>query len=272
MYAIGNDLYQSTMVSGECRGVSFVVHGNVNGLLIEGNTVREDIGAAASTCWGISVDPGYPSAETFENVTIRGNQVINVGNVSIGLAGCRNCTIENNVVIQENGGGTAITNNVRSLGSGDSTATANIIRNNSLFASQASGSTGISVGGDGSNHISVNNSIHYSGTGSYDCFSYDLSNSAYDARDNNLCYGPSAGDLDFANSQSLSAWQSASGDDANSIDDQDPLYTSVTSPYDLAPQSGFPLIDAGNVANASSVDVDGNVRDAQPDIGAYELR
>lgn len=31
--------------SGECLGVSLVVHGQHDGLLIAGNTVREDVGA-----------------------------------------------------------------------------------------------------------------------------------------------------------------------------------------------------------------------------------
>ncbi|WP_051299849.1 right-handed parallel beta-helix repeat-containing protein [Methylobacter luteus] len=93
-----NTLTKSTFVAGKCAGVSLVVHGVVNGLTIKDNTVFEDIGAAEQTCWGISVDPGYATEESFSNVLITGNKVTNVGNVGIGCASCTDLQILDNTI------------------------------------------------------------------------------------------------------------------------------------------------------------------------------
>ncbi len=93
-----NTLYKSTIVDGKCYGVSLVVHGVIQDLIIKNNTIYEDIGAAHPTCWGISVDPGYAKEESFSNVLITGNKVTNVGNVGIGCASCTDLRVLNNTV------------------------------------------------------------------------------------------------------------------------------------------------------------------------------
>lgn len=93
-----NTLYKSAIVDGKCYGVSLVVHGVVQDLTIKNNTVYEDIGAAHPTCWGISVDPGYATEESFSNVIIVDNKVTNVGNVGIGCASCTDLRVLNNTV------------------------------------------------------------------------------------------------------------------------------------------------------------------------------
>jgi hypothetical protein len=93
-----NTLYKSTVVNGKCSGVSLVVHGVIQDLTIKNNTVYEDIGAAEQACWGISVDPGYASEESFSNVVIADNKVTNVGNVGIGCASCTDLQILNNTI------------------------------------------------------------------------------------------------------------------------------------------------------------------------------
>jgi hypothetical protein len=93
-----NTLYQSAIVEGKCYGVSLVVHGVVTDLTIKNNTVYEDLGAAHQTCWGISVDPGYASEESFSNVVIADNKVTNVGNVGIGCASCTDLRIIDNTI------------------------------------------------------------------------------------------------------------------------------------------------------------------------------
>lgn len=111
---VNNDFYRSTIVDGKCQGVSVVVHGVVDGLEIRENNVREDIGAAHPTCWGISVDPGYASEESFNNVTIANNKVTDVGNVGIGCASCTNTWIVDNVITHaQDFGATAISVPVR---------------------------------------------------------------------------------------------------------------------------------------------------------------
>jgi hypothetical protein len=98
---IDNDFYKSTFIEDKCQGVSLVVHGVVKDLVIRGNTIREDLGAAAQTCWGVSVDPGYASEESFTNVVIEENTVTNVGNVGIGCASCVDASILNNKIVHE---------------------------------------------------------------------------------------------------------------------------------------------------------------------------
>ncbi|MGJ0490485.1 MAG: right-handed parallel beta-helix repeat-containing protein, partial [Methylobacter sp.] len=93
-----NTLTKSAFVGGKCTGVSLVVHGVVNGLTIKDNTVFEAIGAAEQGCWGISVDPGYATEESFSNVMITGNKVTNVGNVGIGCASCTDLQILDNTI------------------------------------------------------------------------------------------------------------------------------------------------------------------------------
>jgi hypothetical protein len=91
-----NTLYKSAFVAGKCSGVSLVVHGVLTGLTIKSNKVYEDLNAANATCWGISVDPGYATEESFTNVLIANNTITNVGNVGIGCASCTDVQIKSN--------------------------------------------------------------------------------------------------------------------------------------------------------------------------------
>ena len=99
---VGNELYRSAAaLSGSCEGGTFVSHGTHTDLLIEGNWVHEDVGAALEGCWGITLTPTGATAEAFTGVVIRGNRVENLGNLAIGVTSCVDCTIENNVVVAE---------------------------------------------------------------------------------------------------------------------------------------------------------------------------
>jgi hypothetical protein len=66
----------------------------------------------------------------------------------------------------------------------------------------------------------------------------------------------------------LSAWQTAVSDDANSLA-VDPTF--VDPLVNLHLQSGSPMVGAGTAAGGITVDFDGDSRDATPDIGADEL-
>jgi len=274
MRAVGNDLYRSAVVTGACDGVSLVVHGQHDGLLIEGNTVREDVGAATGGCWGIAVDTGYGEAELFRNVTIAGNRVINVGNVAIGLNACENCVIENNVVVHEQDfNTTAIAVPNRARGDDDLPMTGVTIRNNSVFIGAASGGRGVALGGEGADHLLVSNAVHYAGTsGGWSCFRLDLALSAYAAVDHNLCFFPGAGGGEWIEGQGdLGAWQASSSLDGSSAV-ADPAFASVSGPsYDLsASTAASPMVDAGHPILSASLDITGAQRDANPDVGAYE--
>lgn len=127
-----NTLKNSTIVNGKCSGVSLVVHGTVNNIRIEDNLIQEKLDGVAAGCWGISVDPGYGSIEEkFENVVIKGNTIINTGNLGIGCASCVNVIIESNKII--NSTGFYFTGIKVPAGKEDSVKTSNVkIKNNQI--------------------------------------------------------------------------------------------------------------------------------------------
>lgn len=97
-----NTLKNTTIIDGECRAVALVVHGIVDNIRIENNLIQEDIGRVSPECWGIALDPGYAEIEeSFNDVVIKGNTLVNMGNVAIGCASCVNVLIEENVILNE---------------------------------------------------------------------------------------------------------------------------------------------------------------------------
>ena len=275
MHAIGNELNRSAIVGGECAGVSFVVHGEHDGLLIENNLVREDVDAAGGGCWGIAVDTGYGGdPEQFRNIVIRGNRVVNVGNVAIGLDACEDCVVENNVIIQEQSfGARGIAVPDRDREADDLPMTGVTVRNNSIYFGPDASGTGIYLGGEGTGHVLVSNAVYYAGTNDgWNCLDLDLALSSYDAVDNNLCYFPNAPGGEWMNGVgTLADWQSSSSLDASSVV-TDPGFVSTTGPdFDLSPESDTsPLVDSGHPTLSSNTDLTGTDRDDSPDIGAYE--
>ena len=272
-----NELYRSSLDSnGNCTAVSLVVHGKVNNLLIENNIVREDIGKAKLGCWGIAVDPGYNTAESFTNITIRGNKVINVGNLGIGVTSCDTCIIENNIIFQQQPFKfSAISAPNRPRATDDLTLTKVTIRNNSIFTSSAG--IGIMLGTEGNQHIIVSNAIHYTGSDNFKCMSVDLASSAYTAIDNNACFFPNASSLSEwesgsgSNPSPLGAWQAQSGFSINSKN-INPEFTDPTLPLvDLSPQSSSQIIGKGHTTRSSLKDFRGKSRGTNPDVGAFEF-
>jgi hypothetical protein len=235
-------------------------------LLIEGNVVREAVGRAKSVCWGISIDAGYATPERFEDVRIRGNTVINVGSVAIGISACVGCLIENNVVIHEQAFGvTAIAVPDTSRGSGDAETTGAIVRNNSIYVSSPDGGIGIRVDSEGAGHTIVSNAMEYGGTSDWwACLEADLPASSYDAIDYNVC-GYSSGV--WANwVGDLSDWQALGWGTHSQA--TDPGFTDA---WDLSPVSNTAaVVGAGHPTLSSPTDMYGQPRDAAPDAGAYE--
>lgn len=258
-----NELYRASLDgSGSCGGASLVGHGTINDLLIENNYVHEDVGKANQTCWGIGISPAYgDTAESYNNLIIRGNRVENVGNVSIETASCLNCTIENNVIVQQQSFGTTGIA-VRPFGAAeDATSNGITIRNNSIATT-----TGIGIEvNEGSGHTIVSNAIQMTGGDTnWNCFDMPLAASSYDLIDYNVC-GFAAGSW-ATSATDLTAWQGL-GWGANSMA-ADPGFTSST---DLRPGvETAVIVNAGHPTLSSTVDFVGNGRDALPDVGAYE--
>ncbi|MCP5097877.1 MAG: hypothetical protein GY943_20205 [Chloroflexi bacterium] len=258
-----NELYRSSLDgSGNCNGVSLVGHGVITDLLIEGNLVREDVGKANDTCWGIAITPAYGSAESFNNVTIRGNRVENVGNVAIGTASCISCTIENNVAIQNQGFGMiGIAIPAQVPQAGDVISADVTVRNNSIWTNTG---TGIMLN-EGSGHTIVSNAIQATANNAiWNCLDTTQAASSYDVIDYNVCDFSTG---EWANTVGdLSAWQAA-GWGGNSIA-ANPGFVSGT---DLsAGAETAVIVNAGHPTLSSGVEIGGNGRFAQPDVGAYE--
>lgn len=186
----GNNLYQSSLDSeGNCRGVSLVAHGNINNLFIEDNVVREDIGKAKASCWGIAVDTGYSKPESFTNIAIKDNKVINVGNVAIGIAACDTCVIENNNIYQQQSfKSTAIMAPNRARGDNDQPLNKVMVKNNTIY--MRSPGTGIILGGEGTEHVVTGNTIQHARGNKFTCLKLNLKATAYTAVDNNTCFIP----------------------------------------------------------------------------------
>ncbi|MCA9932622.1 MAG: right-handed parallel beta-helix repeat-containing protein [Ardenticatenaceae bacterium] len=258
-----NELYRSSLDgSGSCNGTSLVGHGVMTDLLIEGNVVREDVGKATQACWGIAITPAYGSAEVFTNVTIRGNRVENVGNMAIGTGSCLNCTIENNVIVNQQAFGvTAVSVPAQSPQAGDAISSNLVVRNNSIAVT-----TGIAIEvSSGSGHTIVSNAIQATASDSnWNCLHMPLAASSYNAIDYNVCgFDTGKWALDVGD---LAAWQSQ-GWGANS-QAADPGFASSSN---LRPSTETAvLIKSGHPTLSSPTDFDGNVRAAPPAAGAYE--
>jgi hypothetical protein len=74
----------------------------------------------------------------------------------------------------------------------DATTTNIDVENNFIYFNHGSGGTGISVGVQGRDHKVFNNSVYYTGSGSFTCFSTTLSASNYEDIDYNKCYTPNS--------------------------------------------------------------------------------
>lgn len=161
-----NALYQSAIVNGVCSGTSFTVHGMIDNLTIENNIIREDKGAVSGYCWGISVSPGNGLDESYHNLVIRGNKLVNVGNTAIGCASCSGVIIENNIIIDD--GNTLLSGITVPNKKEDSVKSKNvIIQNNQIVLNNPLG-TGITVAGENA-FVVDNNQIHQSESSRVDC-------------------------------------------------------------------------------------------------------
>jgi hypothetical protein len=272
MRVVGNELYRSAIVEGRCSGVSLVVHGQKEGLLIEGNLIREDLGAVARGCWGIAVDTGYRDHESFRNVVIRNNRIINVGSLSIGVNACVDCLIENNVIVQEQAvSGRHIAAPNRERREYDLPMSAVTIRNNSIYIGPDSGGVGIKLGEEGSGHRLVSNAIFYAGKNRWTCLEASLPASAYAAVGHNICAAPAIPNADWEmQGGRLHDWHAKTGLGMAS-QAIDPGFRSSSAPHDLsAANADSAIVGGGDPVHSSPYAIDGAKRDGAPDAGAFE--
>lgn len=82
----------------QCMGGNVTAHGQWDGLLIEGNTITQEL--SNGSCLGFSITPGgYGTAEYFRGLVLRNNTVVNLGGNAISVGVATNPLIENNLLI-----------------------------------------------------------------------------------------------------------------------------------------------------------------------------
>ena len=251
---------RSSRVAGKCDGPSMTVHNSIfNGMLIEGNLIYEDAAEVNATCWGLAVDAAGGNTEEHHDPVIRGNVVINVGNVGIGLASTEGAIVENNVVIHEVTGysATAISAGCRTTSSPDLDNTNTTVRNNTVYVGPGASLVGVYLGERGTSHVSTNNLVWADSTaGTVTCYSYDLASSAYTLVDANLGY------------QCDTLESGTTGMDTNILTSNPLMLTPRTDPQI---HYGSPAKNSGNTTSAASTDFLGATRDSAPDRGAFEV-
>ncbi|HUJ25416.1 MAG TPA: hypothetical protein VLW85_05325 [Myxococcales bacterium] len=271
-YAIINNAFKrSNAAASACQGVMLVVHGAVDAMNIENNTLDGGAGVTGA-CYGIGIDDGgYPVASYFRNLTVRRNYLINIGNQAMEFAEAPGAIIENNIIVQGSSAAYGIVAPSRAHRTTpvlDDTMNHEVIRNNTIYVSPAStNTTGIYTANEGTGHVIANNAIAFAVSTGEICFNMGLSPASYAYDNHNLCNGSSRWETSHS---TLAGWQSASGFDAASLTSA-PQFTDVNhSPLGFEPQVGSPLIGAGESVQAPTVDYLNRTRPSAPSIGALE--
>jgi hypothetical protein len=101
-----NTFTNNSVVNGVCTGGNFTVHGQWDGVVVENNRITQN--ASAMGCWGVSITPAYATPESFRNVVVRGNRIVNLGATAIGVGSAPGILIESNVVRSTLGSAVAI--------------------------------------------------------------------------------------------------------------------------------------------------------------------
>jgi len=267
----GNSFTNNSVNAGECTGGNLTVHGQWDGLVIEGNTITQ--AASAGGCYGISINSAYASAEWFRNLVVRGNTIVNLGNCSICITSAPGVVIENNVVVNTQAryhAGILLPD--REPGAGDDVDGGAVIRNNSIYLAQPSAGEGISSGsGSGSNVQVVSNLIYFgaAANNSHRCFAHRAL-AHYTAFDNNLCHHAGANGSWSASFGTLAAAGSAGFDSHGQS--ADPLFVALPSAansWSDQLQATSPALNAGHTTLSSTTDRLGATR-SLPDIGSRE--
>lgn len=145
-----NRFLRNSVVNGVCQGGNFTMHGQMDGLLIEGNLIEQD--AAGPGCWGISITQGYDTAEWFRNFVVRNNRIVNVGNTAINAQSAPGIIVEGNVINHtQNTYQTAIGVGHNEFQGGDVPDANAIVRNNTAcYTNPVAGSSVVRVTSPGS--------------------------------------------------------------------------------------------------------------------------
>jgi hypothetical protein len=151
-----NELYNNSHnLNTECDAVSFVGHGVWDHVKIYNNIITQQEDRTDAGCYGIAIDTGYSHFESFTNLEITGNTLVNMG-MGIGCTACYDTLIDGNIIYTTTttaGGVIAIAVPNRDPSYAGSQKTGNVtISNNKIYAKPGSvlntgtGGIGIRVG------------------------------------------------------------------------------------------------------------------------------
>ncbi len=273
---------------------------STNGFLVENNTIRSIMRTGTATVHGISIAQETSGINPV-NGLIQGNRIFAISNSGTGFSayGARgislsspatnaNITVVNNVIYDifgfgdgsttglswtphgiyiAQGGGYNIYFNSVSL-TGDLTYSGTSAIRSCALAIE----TSVTVGSlDIRNNVFSNSQTFDLATGvkaAHAIYSGNANTTFTNINYNDYFVSGAAGVLGYlgANQADLTAWQTATTQDANSIS-ANPLFTTATN---LAPQAGSPLLFAGTNIPAVTEDFNGYGRNNPPTIGAYE--
>jgi hypothetical protein len=273
--------------------------GNSIGGAVTNNTVSVTTTASTAPV-GISLETGFLSGSCNDNkigpVTTSATGGYGGRGITVGTGSASSSvTIANNEIFGVNGSNWSGFTNSSAMGicigvtPGNSTTLSNTTGGLQIYFNSinlygnhsfttATNTAGIYVGSAASaldirNNVFVNslNNITTAGSKNYGIYSA-VANTAFTNINNNNYFGNSSTNSTFhvgflvSDQTTLTAWQTASGQDAASLS-SNPLYNGNTN---LAPQLGSPLVGAGVTGTGITLDRIGVTRNATPTIGSYE--
>ncbi len=267
--------------AGKCAASVIVVHGTVEGLVIEGNKIVQPAGGGIPQCFGIEVSGGYADSygvEYFRDVSIRGNVIVDVGHVGIGVRGCTGCVVESNAIVWTGAAGnqgiSMAMNNPSNL---DERGTELTVRNNSIYMQAPVGEvTGVRLINEGTNHTITGNLILFGGSPNsaparcFDTSTYAIANFAM--FNNNLCFRPT-GNLAYSVIHKSLDHAKAAGFDVDGLS-ADPILLApptAANGFSLAIAPHSPAAKAAHPTLSAAKDIAGQRRGTTPDIGAHQV-
>lgn len=280
-WTITNNDFGST-VEAEKNRFRGMLMGNANNFVISGNTVLGVTNFSGTT----GANSGIQLAFGVSNGTVTGNRISNIHNLSASGTGAfgmqlsaspvTNVLIANNFIwdIQAAGSATVASNGHGITINGAVSAGGYKIYHNTINmnTNQASGTTAavnVTNAVVASGAIDLRNNIlaNTQTTGNRYAVYSAAAAGVFSTINYNDYFAPNVGFIGGSARTTLADWQAATGQDANSMA-VDPVFV---SPTDLHLQSTSPVINMGVGGTGVTDDIDGDLRDAQPDIGADEF-
>jgi len=157
---IRNNIFRNnSVVNGVCKGGNVTMHGQMDGMLIEGNII--ELPAATTGCWGFSITSAYTSPDWFRNFTVRNNTLINLGGCGVCANAAPGIVVENNRFINTQSTPHTAVSIRGEVGPGDDTDRDAVVRNNiACFPTGAANQAIASVSSPGSK---VTGNVAYTG-------------------------------------------------------------------------------------------------------------